>query len=125
MQTYKKQANAMAVDVYDDKGYSGCADGSLELWKIEEEDNGLKIIEEKKVELGVGISVIKVREDGRLVAVGDFDGRVHMFGSKKLKYLVCISYHNDSLYDIIFLPFNNHLCISSQSPVLSFWDLYS
>ena len=129
-----KQANesVMAVDFCKGKGVSGSAAGSVVLWRLnvdggelERQLEKLTIVEERRIEIKVGVSVVRIRGDGRLVAIGDFEGRVHLMGGKSLKYLVCIPYHTESLFDVCFVPSNNHFAICSNQHTISFWDLYS
>ncbi|XP_065055115.1 guanine nucleotide-binding protein subunit beta-like protein 1 isoform X2 [Rhopilema esculentum] len=70
-----------------------------------------------------GISCLKVRPDNKILAAGCWDGKIRLFGWKKLKPLAVLKYHVETVNCIMFTLHNDMVC-GSKDGKISVWHIY-
>ncbi len=113
----------MAMDFHGEinKGFSGSALDTVVQWEISP-SRELKLVSEAKL-TNPGVSCIKIRPDGKLLALGGWDNQGRVLGSKKMKALAVLSYHSQSVQCLEFLK-DNTLVLGSKDGMISFWNVY-
>jgi WD40 repeat protein len=72
-----------------------------------------------------GASVVRIRPDLKLVAIGGWDSHVYLYSLKSLKLLAQLVYHRDTITDIQFDPENTSTFISSaRDKKICMWNAY-
>lgn len=76
-----------------------------------------------------GVSQLRVRDDGRLLASAGWDHRVRLFGWKKLRPLAVLQYHTDMVLSVAFSdhqdPRQRLLAAGSKDQRISLWSVYN
>uniref|UniRef100_UPI003590190C guanine nucleotide-binding protein subunit beta-like protein 1 n=1 Tax=Myxine glutinosa TaxID=7769 RepID=UPI003590190C len=104
---------------------------SLETWKL---NDGRDLEHDSSIPLPQhGVSALKIRGDGRLLAAGCWDGRIRIW-SRHYRPLASLAFHRRGLCDLDFAdpsPRAAHcagrrlLAAASRDGQLSVWDLYN
>lgn len=77
-----------------------------------------------------GVSTVKIRHDGRILASGGWDGRIRIFGCKKGKPLAALNFHTDVVQSMCFASdkaqehYSNLLICGSKDQRISLWKIY-
>ncbi|XP_076234216.1 guanine nucleotide-binding protein subunit beta-like protein 1 isoform X2 [Calliopsis andreniformis] len=79
-----------------------------------------------------GTSVIAIRPDAKIVAVGGWDSRVRIYSWKSLKPLAVLDQHRDTVQDITFslqkIKMYNNKCMmatAAKDGYIALWDIYN
>lgn len=79
-----------------------------------------------------GTSVITVRPDAKIVAVGGWDSRVRIFSWKSLKQLAALDQHRDTVQDIAYSSerletYDNKyvMATAAKDGYIALWDIYN
>jgi len=86
-------------------------------------DEEMKIIKELEIK-SQGLSSLRVRNDCKIVAAGCWDGRIRIFGWKKLKPLAILQFHSETINCIEFTRENRLVC-GSKDGKISIWNIYN
>ena len=112
----------MSLDVFNDKLLVTGSHDYILYCKFQSELNGQE--ELFKVEMNSqGHGQSSWRCDGKLVAIGGWNGQVQLF-SKRLKPLGTLQLHKDSITDISFSS-RNWIAVASSDKRLSLWKVYA
>lgn len=79
-----------------------------------------------------GTSVISIRPDNKIFAVGNWDGRLRIFSCKTLKQLAVLDHHRSTIHDVIFSSsyVESYNCkyimaAAGKDGYVSLWDIYN
>ncbi|XP_076390491.1 guanine nucleotide-binding protein subunit beta-like protein 1 isoform X2 [Megachile rotundata] len=79
-----------------------------------------------------GTSVITIRHDAKIVAVGGWDSRVRIFSWKSLKPLAVLNQHKDTIHDITFSlqkmkTYDDKyiMATAAKDGYIALWDIYN
>ncbi|XP_076749889.1 guanine nucleotide-binding protein subunit beta-like protein 1 isoform X1 [Xylocopa sonorina] len=79
-----------------------------------------------------GTSVITIRPDGRVVAIGGWDSRVRIFSWKSLKPLAVLDQHKEAVQDINYstrqisaYDNKNIMATAAKDGYIALWDIYN
>ncbi|XP_034180201.1 guanine nucleotide-binding protein subunit beta-like protein 1 [Osmia lignaria lignaria] len=79
-----------------------------------------------------GTSVITIRPDAKIVAVGGWDSRVRIFSWKSLKPLAVLNQHKDTVHDITFSTQKMKtyddkyiMATAAKDGYIALWDIYN
>ncbi|XP_076640017.1 guanine nucleotide-binding protein subunit beta-like protein 1 [Colletes latitarsis] len=79
-----------------------------------------------------GTSVIAIRPDAKIVAVGGWDSRVRLYSWKSLKPLAVLDQHRDTVQDIAFSLMRVNTCndkylmaTAAKDGYIALWDIYN
>jgi WD40 repeat protein len=85
----------------------------------------------KHVDYVSGTSIVCIRPDNKIVAVGFWDGRVILFSWKKLRPLAILKEHKDTIHDIVYSSCEVQtydtrylMAITGKDGCISLWDIY-
>ncbi|RUS87331.1 hypothetical protein EGW08_004873 [Elysia chlorotica] len=99
---------------------SGSVDTDLKSWLISEDT----LTQDRTVSVtNPGLGSLAYRRDGRIVASGGWDGLCRMFTSAKLRPLVVLSHHKESVQCVAFSE-ENRLAAGSKDGYITMWDVY-
>ena len=70
-----------------------------------------------------GVGCVRYREDGRLVVVGGWDGRVRVYSTKRNTPLVVLQQHTGTVQCAAFSP-GGHLAVGGKDKHISTWNIY-
>lgn len=136
---YRKQLEAVAeLKAHDEPvmcvhcidnglGVTGSADDVLSVFMITEM---LTVTHKYNITLNSkGVSSVAIRNDGRIITAGGWDGRLHLYGSKKGKALTSLNYHTKNIQALDFslssnVDINNIIACGSRDGRISLWNLY-
>lgn len=111
----------LTVDCVGEKILTGSADNKLVVSKINSDVQFEEhVTDETKTS---GYSSCDVRNDGRIVACGGWDGKIRIFGWKKLKRLAILKYHSESV-NCLHFGANRLLAAGSKDGKITLWDVY-
>ncbi|XP_013079463.2 guanine nucleotide-binding protein subunit beta-like protein 1 [Biomphalaria glabrata] len=109
------------IDTGTIKCITGSVDKQLKLWQV---DN-LLLTHKKTVKvLNPGMGSISVRADGKIIAVGGWDGRCRLFSLKSMKALAVLTFHRSSVQCVAFAS-NNYLATGSKDGYIAVWNIYN
>lgn len=115
----------MCFDYRADKnvGICGSSESCLKQFSLKDQS----ISETASVELtNPGQNCISIRKsDAKLFATGGWDSRIRMYSLKKLKPLVVLDFHKDTINTIDFNSRDNIMACGSNDCIISFWNLYN
>lgn len=79
-----------------------------------------------------GTSVITIRSDAKIMAVGGWDSRVRIFSWKSLKPLAVLDQHKDTIHDISYSTqrikaYDNKfiMATAAKDGYIALWDIYN
>ncbi|KAH9494526.1 Guanine nucleotide binding protein (G protein), beta polypeptide 1-like [Bulinus truncatus] len=103
------------------KCVTGSVNEQLKMWQVEDS----KLIHKKTVEIiNPGTSDVSVRGDGKIVAVGGWDGMCRIFSLKTLKALAVLKFHKSNVQCVSFAS-NNILATGSKDCYIALWNIYN
>ena len=70
-----------------------------------------------------GFACAAIRHDGRIVVCGGWDGKIRVFGWKRLKVLAILKYHTEIVNKLCFNQ-DNLLAAGSKDGRISVLDVY-
>uniref|UniRef100_A0A8C5MBL9 G protein subunit beta 1 like n=1 Tax=Leptobrachium leishanense TaxID=445787 RepID=A0A8C5MBL9_9ANUR len=109
------------------RGVSGSADNSLNVWKLDEQQN-LKAYKTQMI-VNPGISDIALRPDRKILATGGWDYRVRIFSWKTMKPLAVLQYHKATVHAVCFSdhlkPEDRLLAAGSKDQRITLWSIYT
>ena len=109
--------------------YTASVDELLKSWKFRSEHlenkNSVSLFEKHaSVEItNPGFNCLRLRSDNKLLATGCWDSSVRLFGCKRLKPLVVLSYHNEAVQAISFGK-DGEIFVGSKDGQISNWNVY-
>jgi WD40 repeat protein len=106
-------------------GFCVSPEKTINCWRMI--DDGERVRLEKRQDLIMsksGASAVRVRQDGKIFAVGGWDGRIGIFASKSLKPLAVLQFHSDV---VRCLNFSNRrlMAVGSKDGSVSLWNIYN
>ena len=112
------------------KGIIGGPSNQLQVFSLSENHS---LHDEKIVTLkNSGTSVITIRPDGKIVAVGGWDSKVRIFSGKSLKPLAALDQHRDIVQDIAYssqrVKTYDNKCLmatAAEDGYIALWDIYN
>lgn len=76
-----------------------------------------------------GVSLLRIRGDGKIIAAAGWDGNVRIFGWKKMKPLAVLQNHKDLVHSVAFSdhpePSNRLMAAGSKDQRISLWSIYT
>lgn len=130
---HKEPLTCFSLDLTSMRGISGAAENMCYIFEFEV--NGSELISNclRSIELpGVskGVCDTAVRSDGRICAVGCWEGTVQVFSWKKLKPLAVLTYHTLGVSSLTFSQSCSSepamlLAAGSRDKRISIWSLYN
>lgn len=120
-------------------GLSGSADESMVMWAVElgsDGGPGLQVLQRFHMEGGKGgsadtrgadkrgVADVAVRADGRLAAVGAWDGRVRLYHYSRRRALAVLKYHSKAVTCVCFQPNTGLLASASRDCTIAMWSIY-
>lgn len=76
-----------------------------------------------------GVSHLRIRGDGKIVAAAGWDGSVRIFGWKKMKPLAVLQHHKDLVHSVAFSdhpePSRRLMAAGSKDQRISLWSIYT
>ena len=103
------------------KGVSSSSDHRLVAWTLQNTNSLMKL---KEIDVtNPGIGCVCFRPDGKLLVTGGWDGRARVFSSKKLRPLVVLNYHRESVQCVAF-SLDGALAVGSKDKYISCWNVY-
>lgn len=112
---------------FKNRGISGSVDNVLQVWKISD-DNQLVKIHEVTV-TNPGISSIKIRDDGKIVVTTGQDNLIRVFSWKNMKPLAVLQFHTMPVsviqfYMESFSSYNTIFASGSKDKNICLWSVY-
>ena len=102
------------------RAFSGSVDTDLKSWLITDDT----LTQDQFVSItNPGLGSLASRRDGRIVASGGWDGSCRMFTTAKLRPLVVLSHHKESVQCVAFSA-ENRLAAGSKDGYITMWDVY-
>ncbi|KAM5193721.1 guanine nucleotide-binding protein subunit beta-like protein 1 isoform 1-T2 [Mantella aurantiaca] len=124
---HKDPVMSLDFDCTNAKGVSGSSDKILSVWTLDKQQN-LKTSTAQEI-INPGISDVAVREDKKILATAGWDGRIRIFGWKKMKPLAVLQYHSASVHCVAFsdhiIPEERLLAAGSKDYRISIWSIYA
>ena len=112
------------VDSKCEKMITGSANGVLVVTKIcLEETVSLEEYIRSEVKDSPGFGAAFIRDDCRIVAVGSWNGDIHIYGWKKMKALAILKYHKDAINSLSFSS-TKLLAAGCKDGRISLWNVY-
>ena len=71
-----------------------------------------------------GCSAAQIRNDGKLLFVGGWDGKVRVYSCKKMRLLAVLKYHTETINCICFDD-NKNVIVGCKDGKISLWDVYT
>ncbi|XP_015238525.1 PREDICTED: guanine nucleotide-binding protein subunit beta-like protein 1 isoform X1 [Cyprinodon variegatus] len=109
------------------RGVSGSCEKKLSSWMVDSQNNIQ--LQDSVVLVNPGVSQLRIRDDGRLLASAGWDHRVRVFGWKKLRPLAVLQYHTDMVLSVAFSdhqdPRQRLLAAGSKDQRISLWSIYN
>lgn len=111
------------------KGAIGSPSDSMQMFTLSDSSLSLN----RKITLtNPGISVITIRPDAKIMAVGGWDSRVRLFSWKNLKPLAVLDEHREAVQDICFSlnrtrAYDNKylMATAAKDGYIALWDIYN
>lgn len=79
-----------------------------------------------------GTSIINIRADSKITAVGGWDGRVRVYSWKNMRPLAVLDQHRDTVHDIAFSPIKVQsydskvlMATGAKDGYVALWDIYN
>ncbi|KAB0801159.1 hypothetical protein PPYR_05513 [Photinus pyralis] len=126
---FKEHIMSIAFDSVTGKGVCGNSSNLLQVFTI---DKDFKIKLKCEILLSSeGCSVVKLRQDRKILACGGWDGRLRLFSWRSLRPLVVLRQHKNAITDVIFSPKIvpewdcRLMCASGGEGLISLWNLYN
>ncbi|XP_062399070.1 guanine nucleotide-binding protein subunit beta-like protein 1 [Sardina pilchardus] len=109
------------------RGVSGSAENAIRSWTLDGQQN---LQQQESVELlNPGISQLRIRGDGKILAVAGWDHRIRVFGWKRLKPLAVLKCHTDMMLSVAFSdhadPTKRLMAAGSKDQRISVWSIYN
>jgi len=112
-------------------GVCGNESHELTVFKFDSVANQLSV--EKKFGItNAGVSRASIRPDGKILALGCWDGRVRLFSWKTLKPLAVLSEHQQTIHDVYFMKEGissvgsaGLMAVAGKDQRISLWDVYN
>ncbi|TRY97345.1 hypothetical protein DNTS_031685 [Danionella cerebrum] len=119
----------MCLDVHvcSQKGISGSSEKILQSWTV---DGQRTLQMHHSVQMtNPGVSQMRIRADGKILATAGWDNNIRVFGWKKLKPLAVLQHHTDAVNSVAFSdhqdPTQRLLAAGSKDQRISVWSIYS
>lgn len=121
----------MALDFDDNsmRGIIGSPSKNLQMFTV---SNDSLFVDKKITLTNAGISVITIRPDAKIMAVGGWDSRVRIFACKSLKPLAVLDQHRETVQDICFSrnttrTYDNKylMATAAKDGYIALWDIYN
>ncbi|KAL0109396.1 hypothetical protein PUN28_014458 [Cardiocondyla obscurior] len=113
------------------QGILGSASEKIEIFEMSA-NHTLSHKSTKLLEHVSGVSVLSIRPDKKIVAVGCWDGRMMLFSWKKLRPLAILKEHRTNIYDIVYSPCKVEaydtkclMAATGKDGYISIWDIYN
>lgn len=121
---------ALDFDAVRMKGVCGCPTEKLLVFIV---NKNFEIIVKHNIILkNPGVASVSIRPDGKLMAVGCWDGKLRLYSMKSLFILAALDIHSSTVQDVAFnktlsehgkLKF--YLAAGAKDRKISLWDLYN
>ncbi|KAI4900656.1 hypothetical protein NFI96_025251 [Prochilodus magdalenae] len=109
------------------KGISGSSEKTLTSWTIDSQQS--LQVQDCAPLTNPGVSQLRVRADGKIVAAAGWDGSVRVFGWKRLRPLAVLQHHKDLVHSVAFSdhpePSQRLMAAGSKDQRISLWSIYS
>lgn len=123
----------IALDFNDDRGIGICGSNSNTLYIFTVAEQNRQIMKSGIIELkNPGCNSVKIRQDGKLFAVGCWDGKIRIYSFKTYKLLAVLEHHEGSVLYILFshIPVSSWNCdyllaAGAVDKRVSFWNIYN
>ncbi|ORY07733.1 WD40 repeat-like protein [Basidiobolus meristosporus CBS 931.73] len=113
----------LAIDVNQEAtvGISAGADSNLVLFDLNQDKH--RVIRSTLIKHH-GVSEVRFRSDGRIIATAGWDSKIRVFSTKTLKPLAILNFHRGSIYTVGFTRPENYLVAGSKDGRVSWWQIY-
>ncbi|KAI1901080.1 hypothetical protein AGOR_G00056450 [Albula goreensis] len=109
------------------RGVSGSSERTLSSWTLDGQQS-LQLQESVQL-VNPGISLLRIRQDRKMLASAGWDHRIRLFGWKKLKPLAVLQHHTDSVLCVAFSdhqdPRHRVMAAGSKDQRISVWSVYN
>ncbi|XP_051552699.1 guanine nucleotide-binding protein subunit beta-like protein 1 isoform X2 [Myxocyprinus asiaticus] len=127
LKAHPEPVMCLDVDLHRQKGISGSSEKILHSWTL---DNQQVLQMNNSSHLtNPGVSQLRIRADGKIVATAGWDNNIRVFGWKKLKPLAVLQHHTDMVNSVAFSdhrdPPQRLLAAGSKDQRISVWSIYS
>jgi len=129
------QDTILAMDFLQSRMFGVCVSPtkSISCWHLTDEagdKGGLRITRRDDISLPrAGVSSVRIRGDGKLFAIGGWDGKIRVFSSKTLAPLAVLQFHSDVVRCLAFskgkINDRRLMAAGSKDGSSSLWTLYS
>ena len=120
-QLFTEPVMALDYNSIVNKGVSVSTGCDVIFWTVTTSDQ-LEVT--SKVEMtNAGAGCVGIRGDGRVVAIGCWDGRARLYSMKSAKLLALLDFHKGSVQSVAFSE-ENMLAVASKDGAITLWDLY-
>ncbi|NP_001013526.1 guanine nucleotide-binding protein subunit beta-like protein 1 [Danio rerio] len=127
LKVHPEPVMSLDVDVCRQKGISGSSENILQSWRL---DNQQSLQMHDSIQMtNPGVSQLRIRADGKILASAGWDNNIRVFGWKKLKPLAVLQHHTDMVNSVAFSdhqdPTQRLLAAGSKDQRISVWSIYS
>lgn len=127
LKPHSEPVMCLDVDICGKKGISASSDDIIHSWTVDPQQN---LEMHNSVQLtNPGVSQLKIRADGRILATAGWDNNIRVFGRKKLKPLAVLQHHTDMVNSVAFSdhkdPPQRLLAAGSKDQRITVWSIYS
>ncbi|GFR71369.1 guanine nucleotide-binding protein subunit beta-like protein 1 [Elysia marginata] len=111
---------SMTKDPHVYRAVTGSVDTDLKSWLISHDtlapDHSMALT-------NPGVGSLALRQDGRIVVSGGWDGLCRMFTAARLRPLAVLSHHKETIQCVVFSTYNR-LAAGSKDGYITLWDVY-
>ncbi|XP_067262534.1 guanine nucleotide-binding protein subunit beta-like protein 1 isoform X3 [Chanodichthys erythropterus] len=127
LKAHPEPVMCLDIDVCRQKGISGSSEKILQSWTFDEQQN-LQMRDCVQM-TNPGVSQLRIRADGKILATAGWDNNIRVFGLKNLKPLAVLQHHTDMVNSVAFSdhqdPPQRLLAAGSKDQRISVWSIYS
>lgn len=127
LKAHPEPVMCLDIDVCKQKGISGSSEKILQSWTLDNQQN-LQMHDSVQM-TNPGVSQLRIRADGKILATAGWDNNIRVFGWKKLKPLAVLQHHTDMVNTVAFSdhqdPPQRLLAAGSKDQRISVWSIYS
>ncbi|XP_051527456.1 guanine nucleotide-binding protein subunit beta-like protein 1 isoform X2 [Myxocyprinus asiaticus] len=114
------------IDLHRQKGISGSSEKILHSWTLENQQ--ILQMHNSSHLTNPGVSQLRIRADGKILAAAGWDNNIRVFGWKKLKPLAVLQHHTDMVNSVAFSEHQDTqqrlLAAGSKDQRISVWSIY-
>uniref|UniRef100_A0A8C1ZRA2 Guanine nucleotide binding protein (G protein), beta polypeptide 1-like n=1 Tax=Cyprinus carpio TaxID=7962 RepID=A0A8C1ZRA2_CYPCA len=98
LKAHPEPVMCLDIDVCKQKGISGSSEKILQSWTLDNQQN-LQMHDSVQM-TNPGVSQLRIRADGKILATAGWDNNIRVFGLKKLKPLAVLQHHTDMVFPL-------------------------